>query len=111
MRLASHHTSFSLHPLALLAAALAAGILIAHFVPSSLVLLSVCAALTSVLAIASLLKQRLAAASLLVMLATLIGGATLETIGSRSVRTDQIKQLLDEGVIVAGDPVEITGVL
>ena len=114
MRVAAHHNSFSPHPLALLSAALAAGILIAHCFSIPLAVLLIGAAITSVPATWSVPKQK-GSASLLVMssvlMLTLIAGATLATLERQSTRANQIKRLLDAGVIAAGDPVEITGVL
>src|SRR6266699_2089867 len=111
MQLASHHTSFSQHPLALLAAALAVGILSAHSFSIPLATLLVCAAITTAPALWLLQKGRLRSASLLLILATLITGATLDVIGTHGVQADQIKRLMDSAVIGADDPVEITGVM
>jgi competence protein ComEC len=105
-----HNPSFAPHPLALLGAALAVGILGAHFLSLPLVVLLGCAAGSSLLVIWTVHEGRTAAASVFVILATLIAGATLETI-ERLAAPDGIKRLLDEGVIATGDPVELTGVL
>ena len=105
-----HNPSFAPHPLALLAAALAAGILVAHFLSLPLVVLLGCSAGSSLLVIWTVHEGRTAAASVFVILATLIAGATLETIESRAA-PDGIRRLLDEGVIASGDPVELTGAL
>ena len=104
-------SSFSPHPLALLAAALAVGILITHFLAIPLGFLLTCATISTVLAVWMVAKQHMAPAALLVLLATLIAGATLETIEKRSTRADRIKRLLESGIVAAGDPVELTGVL
>ena len=114
MRVAAHHNSFSPHPLALLSAALAAGISIGYFFAIPLAALLVCAAITSVHATWAVPEKK-GSASLLVMssvlLLTLIAGTTLATLERQSTRANQIKRLLEAGVIAAGDPVEITGVL
>jgi competence protein ComEC len=105
-----HNQSFAPHPLALLAAALVVGILVAHFLSLPLVVLLVCTAGASLLVIWTVRINRMAAASTCLILATLLAGATLETIERRPA-PDGIKRLLDEGVIASGDPVELTGVL
>ena len=104
-------SSFAPHPLALLAAALAVGILLTHFFAIPLAVLFICAAMAAVLAVWTVAKRRIASAALLVMLLTLVAGATLETIEKQSTRADRVRRLMDSGLIVAGDPVEITGVL
>ncbi len=105
-----HNPSFAPHPLALLAAALAFGILVAHFLSLPLAMLLGSSAGASLLVIWTVHEGRMATASVFVILATLLAGATLETIERRAA-PDVIKRLLDEGVIASGDPVELTGVL
>jgi competence protein ComEC len=105
-----HNPSFAPHPLALLAAALAVGILIAHFLSIPLPVLVVSAAGASLLVIWTVHEGRTAAASVFIILTTLLAGATLEMIERRAA-PHGIKRLLDEGVIASGDPVELTGVL
>jgi competence protein ComEC len=105
-----HNSSFAPHPLALLAAALAVGILVAHFLSLPLVVLLSCTAGASLLVIWAVRSNRMAAASIWLILATLLAGATLEMIERRAA-PDGIKRLLDEAIIASGDPVELTGVL
>jgi hypothetical protein len=105
-----HNPSFAPHPLALLAAALAVGILVAHSLSLPLVVLLECSAGASLLVIFTVRNNRTAVASICLILATLLAGATLETIERRAA-PDGIKRLLDEGVIPSGDPVELTGAL
>jgi competence protein ComEC len=105
-----HNGSFAPHPLALLGGALVAGILAAHFLSIPLALLLGCAVVVTLLVVWSLHKLKPASATLFIILATLFAGAALETI-ERRVAPDEIKHLLNEGVIASGDPVELTGVL
>src|SRR5436309_10361555 len=105
-----HKPSFAPHPLALLAAALAVGIMLANFLSLPLAVILGFADAVSVLAIWTVRNNRMAVASICLILATLIAGATLETIESRAA-PDGIRRLLDEGVIASGDPVELTGAL
>src|SRR2546426_4168247 len=106
-----HGSSFAPHPLALLAAALAAGILTAHFFSIPAAVLLCCAAGAALLVVWSLHKRNTALATLFIVITTLLGGAVLETIARRSAPADQLKRLLDDGVIAAGDTVELTGVM
>src|SRR5947207_2776646 len=111
MQTVPHRSTFSPHPLAVLAGAFAAGILIAHTLslPLRTILATAAAALLTV--VVTLLKRRLVAASLLIILATLFAGAALAAIEQQTPRANQLKQLLNDGVIASGDPVELTGVL
>jgi competence protein ComEC len=110
-RTPSHEYSFVPYPLALLAAAFSAGILIAHFFPIPLAVLLCFAAGASVLSLCLLHKRNAAWATLPIILATLLAGAALDTIEKRSAPESQIKRLFESGLIAAGDPVELTGVL
>jgi competence protein ComEC len=115
MRSASREPSFATHPLALLVAALSGGILIAHFFPLPIKLLLSLGAITSSLPLWFLSNRNRnwpsLGPTLVITLATLLTGAALETIEQRPAPASQIKSLLEKGVISAGDPVELTGVL
>jgi competence protein ComEC len=68
-------------------------------------------ALTSAVALATLLKRKLPLATILVLLATVSLGSAF-AIGEKSgTPANQIRRLLEEGVIKVGEPVELTGVL
>jgi competence protein ComEC len=111
MRVAESPHSFVLHPLALLAVALTIGIVCAHFFAIPLWVLLASGATTFLVGLLAIKKKRLVLASIVVTLAIVIAGAALETVRKRHTSVDQIKYLLDSGVIVLGDPVEITGVV
>ncbi|MCU1268394.1 MAG: ComEC/Rec2-related protein [Acidobacteria bacterium] len=107
----SREPSFATHPLALLLAALSSGILIAHFFPLPIGLLLSLAAGVSLAPLLLLSEQNRIWPTLLIVLAALLTGATLEAIEQRPAPANRIKNLLASGLIVAGDPVELTGVL
>ncbi len=115
MQSASREPSFATHPLALLLAALSAGILIAHFFPPSIKLLLVLTAGASLLPLWFLSNRNrnwpARWPTVLLALATLSAGAVLEAIEQRPAPASEIKSLLEKGVISPGDPVELTGVL
>lgn len=115
------------YPLAQLACAFAVGILAGIFLNNSstvfpvssiwlplsnlLWLLIACGALLSASAIPALLRHKLQLATALVLFATVFFGASMAIIEKSSIPTNQIRRLLDEGLIKAGEPVELTGVL
>ena len=80
--------------------------------PSNLFwLLTSCSALISVGAIAALLKHKLRLATVLVLFATVLTGFAFTVFEKSRIPANQIRRLLDEGVIKVGEPVELTGVL
>jgi len=100
---------FSPYPLALLFAAFAVGILVAHFHPLGLPLVLSLAAGTSILAVTSLLTLNNRWSTLAVILAVLCGGAALDAIADRKPAENQIKRLIEEGQISNSEPVEVAG--
>jgi competence protein ComEC len=110
-KMTSHHPSFAPHPLAMLAVALAIGILAARFSSIPLIALVIVSAATPIVVLWSLRARRARLASSMIVIAMLLGGAVLETIEKRSAPANQVKQSLNNGVIAPGDPIEITGVL
>src|SRR5437667_12914284 len=101
------HSSFAPHPLALLAAAFAVGILLTHFLSIPLSVLLVCAASASLVALWSLNKRRRRSASLFILVATLLAGSLLDSIERRRAPPNQIKGLLESGAISTADPIQI----
>jgi competence protein ComEC len=111
MQLSRREHSFVPHPLALIFAAFASGISGAHFFtlkPSLWYLPATAAALLSLL---FLLKRSNGWATIALLFATLFSGATLAAIEDHSPPSNQIKRLIEEGAIPAGEMVELTGVL
>ncbi|HEX3282444.1 MAG TPA: ComEC/Rec2 family competence protein [Pyrinomonadaceae bacterium] len=115
------------YPLAQLACAFALGILAGTVVPTyhtlspivagSLVRFSLAwililgGALLSVSALAAVLKDKLRSATLLVLVATALFGCAFAMVEKSSVPSNQIRRLLEAGVIQVGEPIELTGVL
>jgi competence protein ComEC len=97
-------------PLALLATALALGILGAHYLRPPLSLLIPVGALATLLAGVALVRGRLTVATFFVSAAMLLAGSALDVIDKR-IPANQLRRLLDEGALAVGEPVELTGVL
>ena len=120
-----HHRpqAFAVQPLAQLATAFAAGILGATYFGVPLTILILLAAFATALSgLAFLMNERstgkilslkggLRLATILVTLAALLLGATLESIEKNKVPVNQLRRLINEGEVAVGEPVEITGVL
>lgn len=104
-------TSFVAHPLALLAACFAPGIVLAHFVVIPLVICLVCGACLSALIVWCFVRGWRGYASLLIAVAFFCAGATLALVEKRGVTVNRVQRFYDEGVIATGDPVELTGVM
>jgi competence protein ComEC len=99
------------HPLAVLAASFALGVLGARFIPLPLQLALACGAACTLLAVYCFVKRRERAASLLLVLAFCHAGATMMVLEKRSAAASRVGQLYDGGTIKSGEPVEVTGVL
>ena len=111
MQVAPHRQPLIFHPLAQLAAAFAVGIVATHFLSPPLASLLIPCALTSVLAMTCLLKDRMSLSTLFVTLAFLFAGSSLASVESNSASADRLKRLLDNKDVRSGAPVELTGVL
>src|SRR5258708_6938783 len=107
----AHREAFTLHPLALLAAGLAAGIVAAHFLPISLIALGGCEVLLGSSVIWSLRKRHYSAASVCLIFMSFFAGAASIISEERSAPANRIKHLFAAGTIVSGDPVELTGTI
>ena len=111
MQVAPHRQPPSAQPLAHLATACAVGIVLAHFIAPPLTALLVLSALTSMLALACLLKHHTGLATAFITIAFVLAGSCLTLIQDNSVAADRLKRLLDNRELVSGEPVELTGVL
>lgn len=103
---------FSPYPLAALAAAFAAGVLLARitYAPPSPCVALAAAASASVFFAA--FKKRDAAAARLVVLAFACAGASLQSLEARAARAEtRLRGLYERGEVAPGEPVELTGVL
>lgn len=105
-----HRPSFNPHPLALLAVALAAGILLAHFSTLTLRLSLGAAALSASLAFVGFKRRRLNVATTFIVLAFGWSGAAFALVEKGSVGAERVRRLYEEGRVASGDPLELTGV-
>jgi competence protein ComEC len=112
MSTASDKPDFSAYPLASLAAAFAAGVLLARGAGAEP---TPCVALAALAALATLLaswKRRDKVAALLVVLAFACAGATLSSLETRASRAQtRLRSFYERGLIPPGAPVELTGVV
>lgn len=111
MRAVSQQPKFLPHPLAILAASLALGILLARFTSVPLNPSLAFGAACSSLAIYSLLKRQMQFATLFLTLAFCCAGAAMMSLEQSTVGAERIKRLYDDGLIASGDPVEVTGIV
>lgn len=102
---------FSAHPLALLAASFALGILAAHFISAPLVVCLIAAAICTATSLLCQARGLTAPATLFVALAFACTGASLLRLEATAVAVNRVQRFYDEGFIASGDPVELTGVL
>jgi competence protein ComEC len=105
-----YRPSFNPHPLALLAVAFAAGILLAHFSTITLRLSLGAAALCASLAYVGFKRRRLNVATTFIVLAFSWSGAAFALVERGSVGTERVRRLYEEGRVASGDPLEVTGV-
>jgi len=110
--------SFSANPLVVLSSAFTFGILCGYYLAEPIWVPISSAALSTLLAVTSLLKSRNRLAAALITLTMLLLGFILATVEKNNVPTNQLKRVLTEtpgtvgeGTIAAGNPVEVTGVL
>ncbi|HEV7860302.1 MAG TPA: ComEC/Rec2 family competence protein [Pyrinomonadaceae bacterium] len=111
MRAVHAGRSFVAHPLAVLAASFAGGILAARFCGVGLVIYLLGGALCSSLAVLFLVRRCLTVATVVVSLAFLCAGGALAMLEQRGAGGNRVGRFYDEGVIAAGDPVEVEGVM
>lgn len=103
--------SISSHPLALLAAAFALGILAARFIALPLIVYFIASAVGAVASLYFYARQQAVLTTLCIALAFCLAGAALALLETRNVAANRVQRFFDEGVIASGDPVEVTGVL
>jgi competence protein ComEC len=99
------------YPLAFITLSFIVGILFASFCESSLRVWLGSGAFCTLLVMACLTQKRLELATLFLTLAFLCAGVTLMSVEKGSVGVDRVQHLYEAGVIKAGAPVEVTGVL
>ena len=112
MDASSQRTDFNAYPLAALAAAFAAGVLLARVTGATPAPCVALAALTALVALAAALKKRDSAAAFIVLLAFAGAGASLSSLEAEAARTGvRLRGLYERGLIAPGEPVELTGVV
>ena len=103
---------FSEYPLAALASAFAAGVLLARFAaapPSAWVAFAAAVSLSALLAA---IQRRDVTAARLVLLAFAFAGASLSSTEAKAARGEaRLRSLYERGEVAPGEPVEVTGVL
>ena len=102
---------FQSHPLLILAAAFATGIVAIEFFPITPRILFWIAVPVSLVSVAGLLILRSRNATILLCLAFVFSGATLAAIEKHGPGAVSLQILLDKGIVRAGQPLELTGVL
>ena len=108
-------TRFAQSPLLVLAAAMAVGVFLGHYlVPKSqsVLIFSIAASIGfAMLSIWLVRKRRLAPASVVLVGTFLLTGLVLSLIENRSVALNRISRMYEQGIITAGGPVELTGTI
>ena len=103
-----HRSVFSQHPLAQLAVAFATGVCAAHYFATRLSLTLIAGAVCSAGTLVLLVRNRLCAAGVGLLLAMLFAGATLATLERRTDEASDIRRILTQST---GDNFTLTGVL
>ncbi len=106
-----HRPPFNPQPLALLAVSFAAGILLARLAAPPLFISLLSSALATLLAFAAFKRRRPALATWIILLAFASLGAAFAVVEGRGVGRERVRRLYEEGRVVSGDPVEITGIV
>src|SRR4051812_246472 len=108
MRAAPHQPAFLPHPLAVLAASFALGILAARFTALPFKLAMACGAACSLAAVYSYVRRRALATCITLVVAFFFVGAALMILEKGSVTGGRVERLYEAGVIESGSPVEVT---
>jgi competence protein ComEC len=107
-----HRPNFSAYPLAVIAAAFAAGVLLARLASAPPAACVALAAFASISALFVFIKKRDAGASRLIVLAFACAGAALSSVESKATHGEtRLRSLYERGAVEPSEPVEVTGVL
>ena len=106
-----HSRLFSLYPLAQLASACLAGVVVSHSITIKLTLPITAFAVCSVVALALFARQKLKASGCTILSAMFFAGLSLAIIEQGTTPTDSLKRLLDGGVLDQQRQVLLMGVL
>lgn len=111
MRPGPHSQSPFSHPLATLAVAFITGILVVEVLSVRTSVLFGSGVIAGLICLASIVRSRPAPASVFLVIAFILAGASVAASDKQSIRNDSLKILLDRELIAAGEPVELSGVL
>ena len=111
MASSSSEHSFALHPLALICAASAAGILIGHLIQIPLRASVVLTGLATLPIVPLLRLRKMSAATCVVLIACTGCGIVLETNAHRPLANNRIKSLILDGTLTRNNSVELEGVV
>ncbi|HLL70201.1 MAG TPA: ComEC/Rec2 family competence protein [Pyrinomonadaceae bacterium] len=107
----SQGQSFHPHPLALLAASFAAGILLANSTTLTPFNTLCAGTLSTLLSLLAFKRGRVKFATTLIALAFVCAGATGAAFERRGIEAERVRRLYEEGRVASGEPLELTGVL
>lgn len=106
---------FVASPLLILAVAISVGILAGRYIPlqsKSILIISITIGVCATfLAIARISNKKTVSASLSLLIAFVVAGFALSLIENRPISPDRLARLYDEGVLSAGEPVELSGII
>lgn len=103
--------NFSRHPLALLAALFACGVLLAEYFVSSIFFWLSASVILFVTSLLLFKQEKLKQVFILILFSSVALGALCASVETKSKGTHNIKSFYESRLIKSGDPVEITGVL
>src|SRR5436305_6147390 len=108
-------TRFAQSPLLVLAAAIAVGVFLGHYLApksQSVLIFSIAVGVGfAALSVWLARKRQLASASVVLVATFLLAGLILSLIENRSVALNRISRTYEQGTITAGEPVELTGII
>src|SRR3989454_9466090 len=108
-------TRFAQSPLLILVAAIAVGVSLGHHLApksQSLLIFSIAVSIGfAMLSIWLVRKRSLAPASVVLVATFLLAGLILSLIENHSLALHRISSMYEQGIIIAGDPVELTGTI
>src|SRR5213592_4358548 len=108
-------TRFAQSPLLVLAAAIAVGVFLGHYLApksQSVLIFSIAVSVGfAILSVWLMRKRRLAPTAVVLVATFLLTGLILSLIENRSVALNRISRMYEQRIIIAGDPVELSGTI
>src|SRR5439155_14576663 len=106
---------FAQSPLLVLAAAIAVGVFLGHYLApksQSVLIFSIAASVGfAILSVWLMRKRRLAPTAVVLVTTFLLTGLILSLIENHSLALHRISRMYQQGIIISGDPVELTGTI